>query len=472
MVGRKFLALAIALIASRPDASRASPRSDPTAGRAVFTGATLPTDSSVTLNPAALGLGHALEVYLGLSGLLEQFGVNRKVLGEDGSLSTGDSVHDIVPGAGASAAVIWHPGQITTLGAELRLPPPELFPKAGALRYHTLGSYKRNYVASGGVSLKVASAFLFGVSISHDITDLHLRYARDTALDHGLDADCNGARCGLENPAAAETYNVHVRSDIVSTENLEVNVGILIHPSPGLWFGLAYHNTPGFGIQTELHGTADVERAARDGGSLLHGRSTVDVSYPASVDGELRIRVLPDLDIHFGGRWEDLSRMQAYDVRTYGSEFIGRSIPEWTLRPRGFRDSFSTWLGAEQVEIDQTKRIRLGGRIGLESPALTANRTSPGNMSSTSLTVDLGTTIRIAPQWSIQLTYGLQVFSNISVTTSDYNPLFAVDCTASGFDYSTRGCEALRDGYAIPTAAGDYTRLQHAFRLGFRYERL
>jgi hypothetical protein len=35
----------------------ASPRTDPTTGRAVFTGATMPHATSIGLDPAALGLG-------------------------------------------------------------------------------------------------------------------------------------------------------------------------------------------------------------------------------------------------------------------------------------------------------------------------------------------------------------------------------------------------------------------------------
>ena len=58
----------------------------------------------------------------------------------------------------------------------------------------------------------------------------------------------------------------------------------------------------------------------------------------------------------------------------------------------------------------------------------------------------------------------------MSVTESAFDPRFQLACLASEFDYSTRGCQALRDGYAIPTAAGDYTRIQHAIRLGLRYE--
>lgn len=451
-------------------AASGSPRSDPTTGRAVFTGATLPSTTSLTLNPAAIGLARTWEIYAAATAALDKWSIDRRELDlASDTFVDGARVHDLRLGPGASLAGIFPPGRISTIGLELRLPPPELFPDDPALRYHSLGSFQRNYIVTGGFSLRVASAFYFGVSLSHDVTQLRLRYARDTALDRGLAIDCDGAPCGLENPAAAETYQVDVRSDKISVENTKVNLGVLIRLATGVWLGLTYHNTPGFGIQTQLTGSMQYTQAPRDGGTQVRGRSTVLVSYPASVDGELRARLRPDLDLHVGGRWEDLSRMQAYDVRGYGSTFQGLGVPEWVLRPRGFRDAMALWAGVEQVELTFDKRFRFGGRIGFETPAEKPSRTSPGNMSSTSATFDAGVQLRIAPSWALQLSYGVQMFSRVDVGASAYDPRFAIDCIDSGFDYTTRGCTALREGYAIPTAAGAYSRLQHAMRLGLRY---
>jgi len=451
--------------------ANASPRTDPTAGRAVFTGATLPNATSISLNPAALGTGRTDDLYVALTAVLEQLGIDRKAIDlATDSLVDADRVRDTQFGPGGMIAFVWHPGERGTLGLEVRTPPPELFPDDPALRYHSLGTRQRNYVATIATSLKVTSAFYFGASLSHDTTVLDLRYARDTALDRGLDSDCDGAPCGLENPVASELYQVDVKSPTISTENLKVNIGILMQIWRDTWLGIAYHNTPGFGIQTRLDGDMVVTRAPRDGGLRVRGDSTVYVSYPASVDTELRARILPDLDLHVGGRWEDLSRMQAYDVRGFGRNFRDQDIPEWVLRPRGFHDSFALWAGVEQVEVEARKRFRFGGRLGIETSALDGNRTSPGNVSPTSFSLDLGAQARIARNWIVQLSYGLQLFPGVGVEDSAYDPRFAVACADTGFDYSTRACEALRNGYAIPTAAGDYTRFQHAFRLGLRYE--
>src|SRR5688572_17728973 len=119
MVGRLFLALVIPAIA------HASPRSDPTVGRAVFTGATLPSATSVSLNPAALGLAKGAEFYVAVTSVLEQLGIKRKQIDPTtNDLVDGPEVKDVVVGPGATIAGLWKPGPRTTLGAELRLPPP------------------------------------------------------------------------------------------------------------------------------------------------------------------------------------------------------------------------------------------------------------------------------------------------------------------------------------------------------------
>jgi len=64
-----------------------SPRTDPTAGRAVFTGATLPNATSIGLNPAALGTGTFGEVFIALTGVLEQYRIDKREI--DGAPSPG-----------------------------------------------------------------------------------------------------------------------------------------------------------------------------------------------------------------------------------------------------------------------------------------------------------------------------------------------------------------------------------------------
>jgi hypothetical protein len=70
----------------------------------------------------------------------------------------------------------------------------------------------------------------------------------------------------------------------------------------------------------------------------------------------------------------------------------------------------------------------------------------------------------------VQLSYGLQVFSTVKVDNSAFNPNDRLTCNDTGNDYSSPACAQVRGGYAIASGAGTYQRIEHAIRLGLRYE--
>jgi hypothetical protein len=465
--------------------AQASPRTDPTTGRAVFTGATTWHATSLGLNPAALGLGEFEEFYVAITGVLEQLHIDLAPY-QNGSLSSpGARVRDVELSPGAMLAFIYHlAGDRGTLGFEARTNPAESFPSnQPALRYHTRGGEERDYLVSVGASIKVTNELYFGASLSDQNTFLRLNYARDTALESGISqggvgrgigGDCGaGGPCSLADPRATELYDVDVRSSVLSTSNLRVNVGGVVQLARNMWLGVAYHTPPGFSVQTELAGHVNVTRAPRDltapdVAPVLHGQSVVEIQFPASVDAELRARLTSDLDLHVAGRWEDLSRLSAYDVRAYGTTLPRNGIPEWTERPRGMHDSFAFWGGVEKAETGDA--WLWGARIGLETSSISAARTSPLTIAPTSFTLDLGAQWKISNVVFAQLSYGLQWFPAVNAKDSAFDPADRIACIDSSYDYSTPACKAVREGYAIPSAAGDYARLEHAVRIGLRYD--
>lgn len=455
----------------------ASPRSDPTTGRAVFTGASTPSPTSIALNPAAIGLDSSLmKFYFAVTSTLQQLGIDRRTIDLDtGALGEGAKISDTRLGPGGDLALLWHPTDRLTLGVSARLPPPEMQPKDhGELQYFTLGNGQRTYQANIGVSLRLTSRLFVGASVAHENSYLHLRYARDTALEaghgpNGVDSDCGGAPCGVENPEAMELYDVDVSTPLISTTNLRVNVGAVVRVGPEVWLAVAYHTPPGFDIQSSLEGSMTVTRAPRDGGETLRGHSTVLVQYPASIDAEVRARLPEELELHVGGRWEDLSRLTAYDVRGYGSTFVPNGVPEQMLRARGMHDSFAIWAGIEQLDVDVRKPFRFGARLGYETAAVSDSRLSALTVAPAAVTLDLGAQARFGA-WLVQLSYGIGYSPTVSVQDSAFDPRHQLDCIDADYDYTSAGCRATRNGYALPTAAGDYQRIDHAVRLGFRYE--
>jgi hypothetical protein len=449
-VRRTLSAIAVTAVCTcAPYESLASPRSDPTAGRAVFTGSTLAHPTSLTLNPAALSVDRSMnDVYVAALAALQQSSV---------ALDAGDDVTDLQLSPGGQVTYVGRPSERLALGGGLLVLPREMhLEDHQALRYSTLGGGQRNYIATVGVSLKLLGRVHIGASLSHDNTSLELRYARDTSG-------------GLAQPDAMERYDVRVRSPWVSSSNLHLNIGVVVRVATDVWIGVAYHTPPGLEVQTGLTGHMTVTRAPRDGGEVLHGGSVVEVSYPASVDGEVRARLWRDLELHVGGRWEDLSRFSAYDVRGFGTTLTNAGIPAWQPRARGLHDAFSVWAGLEQH--DTGEQLLLGGRIGYETSSVDAWRTSPLTIAPAALTIDLGVQARLAhgAPWWLQLSYGLALSPTVSGGEA-FDPRHRLDCEDSGFDYTSAGCRLTRGGYDVAAAAGDYGRIMHSLRVGFRYE--
>jgi len=454
--------------------AHAEPRTDPTIGRGVFSGAATPSATSLELNPAALAIDTKEELYFSSSLFIDTYTIHRKLVDLDtGALSPGPNVYDRESSFGLVPIEWVKPLRDVTFAMAVQSIPVEQFPNGKtALQYHTLGDNERiSYAFTLGGGIKLFDQLLFGLSLTAQKRELHLRYARDTALanghgPNGVDSDCGGMPCGLENPAAAEIYDVTVQSQLLSTDALVANLGLLWLITPQTFLALGYHSPPGLAIQNTLTGDMTVTRAPRDGGLVLHGGAVVNISEPASVDMELRSRLPQQLDLHVGFRWEDLSRLGAYDVRGFGSTFTTYAVPEWTQRPRGFHDPYALWAGIEQIDAGET--LRFGGRIGFETASVDVDKTSPNAIDPFSLTIDGGAHLRISSNIVLQANYGLQYYPKVQVTQSAYDPRAQIECVASGYDYSTTACEQVRLGYGIPTAAGDYSRIEHSFRLALR----
>src|SRR5262245_13913099 len=79
----------LAMLCALHASALASPLTDPTQGRAVFTGAATSSATSIEINPAALGLGipeYDNEVYVAGTATLDHFSIDRRTLDINGAL--------------------------------------------------------------------------------------------------------------------------------------------------------------------------------------------------------------------------------------------------------------------------------------------------------------------------------------------------------------------------------------------------
>src|SRR5512140_1419155 len=191
-------AASLAVVCGLAAPALASPRSDPTAGRAVFTGATMASETSIEVNPAAIGPGATTEIYAAAMAVIDQYAITRDHLDlTTGAVTPGAKIRDTEAGPGAMLAALWHVNERATLGFEARTAPAEVFiADQDPLGYHTLGGGQRTYVPLGvAASFRITNELYFGLSLGTATTTLHLHYARDTALERGhgpggIDSDC------------------------------------------------------------------------------------------------------------------------------------------------------------------------------------------------------------------------------------------------------------------------------------------
>jgi hypothetical protein len=396
--------------------------------------------------------------------------------------------------AGPSVATTtWSPGGIVAVygtelqesadfGAALHTTTFDRFPaRERALGYHVLGGYVYQGLFSLSGCFRLTDNIMFGLGVSIGYAGMDLDLARDTALEAGGDdvrgiaSDCGGQPCGFENPEATEVMRLSTStgglSGLFQRENLAASLGLAVELRNDWWVALSMVSPPGAipaqGYALALTGDAEVEAAPRDGGETHRGNAEITYRMPYSVWFGVRGPILPGYDLVTGGRWQNFSRHDVYDIRLYGGDLIDAGAPEWYPRYRGMRD---VWQLSGGLEGQESGRTRFGGRLRLESGATTSRNVSPLQIDGLEVGAVGGVELRVSQHVVFQLGYDLSWFPEVDAADSGFDPIARVDCVDSDFDFDE--CGAARVGRAIPTAAGRYRRLRHGMSLSLRYDSL
>jgi long-subunit fatty acid transport protein len=482
------LALASGLGAAARPAS-ASPLEDLSEGSAVFTGPTSAHPTALFINPAALGLsGQGWHVQTGSSLRIDQLRIDRYTIDpRTSAASDGPDASVVTPSAGGMLAWWSKFGDNAHFGVMLHTPFAERFPRGEtALGYHSLGGYSyQTMLTAGGCYRPGNDRLLFGLTISISYSQMRYEFLRDTALDAGSDpdrgvpSDCGDGPCGVENPAAAQRYTFATNTGrdllgartALDVDNIGASFGLAfeIPPFNGWWSSLSYVGPAGVIEQVETEGSVAVARAPRDGGGTRRGNARITFRTPQSVWLGLRGPLLADWDLITHLRWQDMSRHNELDLRMSGGDLDPAEVPEWLPRYRGLRDTIQATVGLEQ---DPAADLRLGGRLRFESGATSPFKASALAFESASLALGAGVEWRLGQHTVLHGGYDLTAFLPVDTRGSKFDPRGGIECVDSGYDYSNPACEAVRDGRATPSAAGDYARLRHVGSINLRWDSL
>ena len=465
-----------ALIATE---ASASPLEDPSVGGAVFTGVTSPHPSSLFINPSALALaGGGAHYYVGGSLRLSRVGVDRQLIDpQSGQTSRGPSVTSNVftPAAMIAAYRTFERG---LGGIAVGLPFSEQFPSGESeLAYHTMGGGFRQFQLTGGGAFRIGGKFHVGAMVSLGVTQFRFQFARDTALEAGtagVQSDCGGAPCGLENPQARQEIDVDVGTRGITGEgaffhlpnNVGLILGMLYEIRPRSWrFGFSFVAPPGTFAELPLRGRAETVDPPRDGGARRAGEAEVSIQMPFSFHLGASGPITEDLDLVTQVRWYNASAQGAFDIRMFGPDLEAGQVPEWYPRFRGLRDTVQVVAGLER---QKDMPLRWGARLVFDSGAVAPRRMTPIQVEPTNLTAAGGLQIRFLNNWVASIGYALTWYLPRSASPSAFDPRDRLACIDSMFEVDA--CAAAREGRATPSAAGDYNRFEHGLTAGLRWD--
>ena len=297
----------------------------------------------------------------------------------------------------------------------------EVFPEDDeALRYHITRRRPAHVRGGDRGQLQVTDELYFGDSLAFEnivpaapLRARHRARRRPRSGARHRRATAAARRAASRIPLATEHYDV----DVNTRSRRRANVALehrrrRASSSKDVWLGVAYHTPPGLAIQNELdRHDATSTRAPRDGGGLLTGaRDGVPAAARERRRRAARAAARAISISTSALRWEDLSRLQAYDVRGYGSQFAGRRA-----FPSGCRGRAGSTIRSRCGRASSRstpRRARSASAGGSASRPLGARRS---HLAADDRSAVAHARYRCAaaarrPSWSSQGTYGLQYF--------------------------------------------------------------
>lgn len=459
---RAPLALVVASLLAGTGAHAAT-MVDPHLGGVVLTGPTAAHPSATFWNPAALVKlrGHHLFVQSG--GRLDRTTVDRASFDP----ATGEAPGSTdVPQVSTNG---WSPAGYLALisdlnsdryrvAASLYAPFIErLGDGAPALAAHARGGLLAAQYLTFSAAVRGNDKISGGAGLSFVWTQFQLRWRRDL----GLEA-CAAPPCLIEDPALAQDIDVDSGYKWRPTA-LSFNGGVLLTPVPGFQLGVTFVSFPTTLGQTKLSHVGDV--TTRDASGAIEGSSQSTFRLPMMVLVGLRLAIRERTDLVAGFRWIDMSTHDRIEVRLWGTEVSAGGVPEWITRYRGLEDVVSLDAG---VEHTLAARVRLGGSLRFETSGVQPSRVAAHQVDANKLELAAGTELAISPSLALTIGYGFTYLLPVDTGASAYTPSSLGACAAANHDLDV--CTPVREGRAVPTAAGRYERMTHQLTVGLDYQ--
>jgi long-subunit fatty acid transport protein len=323
-------------------------------------------------------------------------------------------------------------------------------------RYHLVEADVQNLNLAPSLAIRVTTGLYIGATLGWLTSRGRLAWDEDSALDRLGPSEplCGDLPCGMENPAAAERYDltdVKAFDDVINT----LALGALLRRGP-VDVGLSYTKQMIGGDNVRfIPGRTAVKRADRLGGREQVVASEVYFKLPDMATAGVTWNT-PRWSLHGMGRWIRYSKHRDLDVRVAGSGLR----QEMTLY-RGYRDNLDV---RARLQWSPGPRWRLSGTIRGETSAVSAEDVSAASVDGLKLEPMIAAEVK-AGFFRLSAAYSFLIIPEVRVDRSRFDPGAALACSATGNDLTTPGCQLRSLGAARSTTVGRYGLQQHALYL-------
>jgi long-chain fatty acid transport protein len=320
-------------------------------------------------------------------------------------------------------------------------------------RFHVVDADVQNLNLAPSLAIRVTTGIYIGATLGWLTSRGRLSWDEDTALDRPAASEplCGEAPCGLENPAAAERYQlteVKVFDDVINS----LALGALLRRGP-VDVGLSYTKQM-LGADTVrfIAGRTAVKRADRLGGREQVVASEVYFKLPdmatAGVTWNGARWALSGM-----GRWIRYSKHRDIDVRVAGSGLR----QEMTLY-RGYRDNLDL---RARLQWTPGQRWRLSATMRGETTAVSTENLSAASVDGLKVEPMIAAEVT-AGFFRLSAAYSFLLIPEVRADPSRFDPGAALECSTTGNDLTTAGCQLRSMGAARSTTVGRYSLQQHA----------
>lgn len=472
----------------------ASPIDDPFVGGFSFSSPTSGDLGAIYWNPAALGLMRGFQVMVSGTARSSSITVDRAPF--DPMISG----MGLRPGGSASARELrqpfqWPPGPGSyvalgygsdrfTLAFATYMPYLQqihfaLSPAGDEpTRYQMLSLDLRNLALVPALAIRFGNDLRIGLAPGFLFSTGTIDFAEDTALDAGstgLGADCNGAPCGAENPAAAARYHIDSGQGLGGARFSVTLGGGVYWRRRNFEFGLSYQSRPlgspvnGVEVAGSRSSVTLPPRTPGGGGPVTcAGQSTRcvfgDASYrlPDVVIAGATWHARAGLEVTVIARWLWLHLQDRIDIRLVSPGLDSAGLPEHIVLHRGFHDVLDL---RGRVAYWWHERLRIGAELRMETSAVDAADVNAAAVDALKLEPVLLAGLRLGRRLWLTAGYGLTIMPAVTVSHSAFEPTAARDCADDYGNLNNDACRARASGTARPTANGTYSAFWQDFGL-------